>query len=112
MRPFGQTGGMKLITGLLFVALGLYCAFGFLHSFEPTEDAMIWRVGYAAAVLLCTARTQLPPRPEQLMLPPGQLHPAMQRGLVWPESSARGQQHESWRDIANTVWAHALAPNV
>ena len=44
---------MKLITGLLFVALGLYCAFGFLHSFEPTEDAMIWRVGYGAAVLLC-----------------------------------------------------------
>lgn len=56
MRPFGQTGGMKLITGLLFVALGLYCAFGFLHSFEPTDDALVWRVGYGAAVLLCAWR--------------------------------------------------------
>ncbi|MEC8495361.1 MAG: hypothetical protein VXZ39_10580 [Planctomycetota bacterium] len=47
---------MKLITGLLFVALGLYCALGFLHSFEPTDDAMAWRVGYGAAVLLCAWR--------------------------------------------------------
>ncbi len=47
---------MKLITGLLFVALGLYCALGFLHSFEPTDDAMVWRVGYGAAVLLCAWR--------------------------------------------------------
>ena len=47
---------MKLITGLLFVALGLYCAFGFLHSFEPTENAMIWRVCYGAAALLCAWR--------------------------------------------------------
>ncbi|MEE2941745.1 MAG: hypothetical protein VX460_15260 [Planctomycetota bacterium] len=46
---------MKLITGLLFVALGLFCALGFLHSFEP-GNAMAWRAGYGAAALLCAWR--------------------------------------------------------
>lgn len=47
---------MKLVTGLCFAALGLYCAYGFVSTFEPMEGAMMWRLGYGAAVVVCAWR--------------------------------------------------------
>jgi hypothetical protein len=32
-----------------------FCAFGFLASFEPTDNAMVFRIGYAVMGISCLA---------------------------------------------------------
>jgi len=43
---------MRLIAGLLFVLLAMFCGFGFLASFEY-PGITSWKVGYATAGALC-----------------------------------------------------------
>ena len=44
---------LKVITILILVALALFCAFGFLASFEyPSPN--LWHLGYATAFALLT----------------------------------------------------------
>lgn len=42
----------KLLS-LLLSAVAVFCAYGFLASFEPTESALAFRVGYGVAGALC-----------------------------------------------------------
>lgn len=36
-----------IFTGLFLLAVAAFCVFGFLASFEPTHNALAFRVGYA-----------------------------------------------------------------
>jgi len=44
---------MKFLLALPITALLAFCAFGFLHSFEPGDGAMAWRVTYSMIGTLC-----------------------------------------------------------
>ncbi|MCP3691157.1 MAG: hypothetical protein GY917_03085 [Planctomycetaceae bacterium] len=50
---------MRSFLLLLFVAmllmLAAFCLFGFLASFEPTDNAMVFRIGYAVMGISCLA---------------------------------------------------------
>ena len=50
---------MRSFLLLLFVAmllmLAAFCLFGFLASFEPTDNAMVFRIGYAVMGVSCLA---------------------------------------------------------
>ena len=41
---------MNYILAFVLMCFAAFCAFGFLASFEPVEDAMVWRTSYG---LLC-----------------------------------------------------------
>ena len=43
-----------LLAGVLLV-FALFCIFGFLASFEPANNAIIWRIGYATIGLAAFA---------------------------------------------------------
>ena len=48
---------MKLVVtvlgSLLLLAISAFCVFGFLATFEPTDNALIFRVGYILIGLSC-----------------------------------------------------------
>jgi len=48
---------MKLVVAifgsLLLLAIAAFCAFGFLATFEPTDNALVFRVGYTVIGLGC-----------------------------------------------------------
>lgn len=41
------------IFAVIFLILEAFCIFGFLASFEPVENAMMYRVGYVVIGLAC-----------------------------------------------------------
>jgi hypothetical protein len=46
----------KIICGVfavIFLMLEAFCIFGFLTTFEPVENAMMYRVGYAVLGVAC-----------------------------------------------------------
>jgi len=42
----------KTLLGLLFGLMALFCIFGFMASFEPGENALVFKIGYAIGFLL------------------------------------------------------------
>ncbi|MCB9922574.1 MAG: hypothetical protein H6822_10350 [Planctomycetaceae bacterium] len=44
-----------IIGSLLLFAVAAFCVFGFLATFEPTSNAMVFRVGYSVIGLGCIA---------------------------------------------------------
>jgi len=44
---------MRLLLALLLFAIAAFCSFGFLATFEPVDSALVWRVGYGAAIGAC-----------------------------------------------------------
>lgn len=46
---------LQVIFALAHFAVAAFCAFGFLASFEPVENAMVWRVGYTIAFIAALA---------------------------------------------------------
>jgi hypothetical protein len=49
IRRLGQILRMlaRILAALVLLAIALFCAFGFLASFEP-GNGLIWKVGYGA----------------------------------------------------------------
>tara|TARA_A100001037_G_scaffold303970_1_gene339379 strand:- start:5423 stop:5614 length:192 start_codon:yes stop_codon:yes gene_type:complete len=45
----------KLWFVIVLVTLTFFCGFGFLATFEPTENAMVFRTGYALVAGASTA---------------------------------------------------------
>ena len=46
----------KIICGVfaaVFLMLEVFCIFGFIATFEPVENALIYRVGYAVIGVAC-----------------------------------------------------------
>ena len=39
----------------MLLMLAAFCLFGFLASFEPTDNAMVFRIGYAVMGVSCLA---------------------------------------------------------
>ena len=48
MKPF-----VTIFGSLLFLAVAAFCGFGFLATFEPTKDAIAFRIGYAVIGFGC-----------------------------------------------------------
>jgi len=44
---------IRIVAGLLFILLGLFCVFGFAAAMEPGDYHVAWRVGYAVLFLAC-----------------------------------------------------------
>ena len=42
-----------ILGSLLLMAVTAFCVFGFLATFEPTEKALAFRIGYAVICLGC-----------------------------------------------------------
>ena len=47
-----QVNGMKWPLSLLLFSVFLFSVYGFLASFEPHEDRMVWRAIYTVVALL------------------------------------------------------------
>jgi hypothetical protein len=45
---------VRIMGALAFLAIALFCGFGFLASFEP-GNGWLWKAGYAALGCLCLA---------------------------------------------------------
>ena len=58
---------MKWIVAIVCLPVGGFCIFGFLATFEPTANAIAFRIGYTAIGLACLAGTAfaLIPRKER-----------------------------------------------
>jgi len=46
---------MKWIVAIVCLLIGGFCIFGFLATFEPTANAIAFRMGYTAIGLACLA---------------------------------------------------------
>ena len=46
-----QSKIMRVLLAIFLLAFTAFCSFGFLHSFEPGDGAIVWRVGYGIAVI-------------------------------------------------------------
>ncbi len=44
---------MRVLLALVLLAIAAFCVFGFLATYEPVEGALLWRVGYGAAIIAC-----------------------------------------------------------
>ena len=44
---------VAIIGSLLLLAVAAFCVFGFLATFEPTANALVFRVGYTVIGLGC-----------------------------------------------------------
>jgi hypothetical protein len=44
---------MRVLLGLVLLAIAAFCSFGFLATYEPVDGALAWRVGYVAAIIAC-----------------------------------------------------------
>jgi len=42
-----------ILGSLLLLAIAAFCAFGFMASFEPTANALAFRIGYAVVGVAC-----------------------------------------------------------
>lgn len=60
---------MKWFAVIALLLLFLFCLFGFLASFEPTDNAIYFRIGYGTVGLmsLATMLIQLLPRSNDTM---------------------------------------------
>lgn len=47
----------RSIAALVFVAIGLFCAWGFVAAAEPGEFHFAWRVGYGVVFVTCLFTT-------------------------------------------------------
>ncbi len=45
----------RCLLALVSLMIASFCAFGFLASFEPTDNAMVFRIGYAVMGISCLA---------------------------------------------------------
>ena len=43
----------RILSALWLTMLALFCAFGFLASFEPGENSLVWRTGYGISFVVC-----------------------------------------------------------
>jgi len=39
---------VRILVAFVSLAMSLFCGFGFLASFEPGPDALLWKIGYGA----------------------------------------------------------------
>ncbi len=46
-----QSKIMRVLLAIFLLAFTAFCSIGFLHSFEPGDGAIVWRVGYGIAVI-------------------------------------------------------------
>ena len=46
---------VAILGSLLLLAVAAFCVFGFLATFEPTDNALVFRVGYTVIGLGCLA---------------------------------------------------------
>ena len=44
---------VAILGSLLLLAIAAFCAFGFMATFEPTANALAFRIGYAVIGLGC-----------------------------------------------------------
>jgi hypothetical protein len=44
---------VAIVGSLLLLAIAAFCVFGFLATFEPTDNALAFRVGYTVIGLGC-----------------------------------------------------------
>ena len=44
---------VAILGSLLLLAIAAFCAFGFMASFEPTDNAWAFRIGYAVVGIAC-----------------------------------------------------------
>ena len=42
-----------ILASLLILAIAAFCGFGFLATFEPTDNALVFRVGYTVIGMGC-----------------------------------------------------------
>jgi len=45
----------RCLLAVVMLMLAGFCVFGFLASFEPTDNAMVFRIGYAVMGVSCLA---------------------------------------------------------
>jgi len=46
-----QSKIMRVLLAIFLLAFTAFCSIGFLHSFEPGDGAIVWRVGYGIAAI-------------------------------------------------------------
>lgn len=46
---------MAILGSLILLAVAAFCLFGFLATFEPTTNALLFRIGYAVIGVGCMA---------------------------------------------------------
>ncbi len=46
-----------ILGSLLLLAVAAFCVFGFLATFEPTDNAFVFRVGYTVIGIGCVVGT-------------------------------------------------------
>ena len=44
---------VAIVGSVLLLAVAAFCVFGFLATFEPTDNALVFRVGYTVIGLGC-----------------------------------------------------------
>jgi len=42
---------MRVFLALFLLAITAFCSFGFLHSYEPGDGQLTWRIGYGVAII-------------------------------------------------------------
>lgn len=50
---------MKILSALALLGVAALSAVGFLATFEPTPDALVWRCGYGFVTVACLAAAVL-----------------------------------------------------
>lgn len=49
---------VAILGTLLLLAVAAFCVFGFLATYEPTSNALVFRIGYAVLFVCCLISCQ------------------------------------------------------